>query len=64
MESFSMAQWMPVSVAAKELKISRQRVYELIRNGGLAWCKMGSLVLVGRASVYARAKLMEGKYES
>jgi len=64
MQSFSMAQWVPVAVAAKELKVSRQRVYELIKNGGLAWCKMGSLVLVGRASVYARARMMEGKIES
>jgi len=64
MQSFSMAQWVPVGLAARELKVSRQRVYELIRNGGLAWCKMGSLVLVGRASIHARNALKGQRNES
>jgi excisionase family DNA binding protein len=63
MRSFSMAQWVPVGIAARELRVSRQRVYELIKNGGLAWCKMGSLVLVGRASIHARNALKESKHE-
>ena len=50
-------------MAARELGVSRQRVYELIRNGGLAWCKMGSLVLVGRASIHARNALKGVKNE-
>jgi excisionase family DNA binding protein len=59
-----MAQWVPVALAARELGVSRQRVYELIRNGGLAWCKMGLLVLVGRASIDARNALKGQKSES
>lgn len=54
----SEGKWIPVSVAAKMLKVSRQRVYELIRNGQLSWCKMGCTVLVGRDSVSQRVRAM------
>lgn len=60
MQSFSASQWVPVAVAASRLGVSRQRVYELIKTGGLSWCKMGSLVLVGAKSIQMRL-LVKGK---
>jgi excisionase family DNA binding protein len=50
--------WVPVLVAARELKVSRQRVRQLIRNGGLAAEFVGSQWLVSVGSVESRiAKL-------
>jgi excisionase family DNA binding protein len=56
---FPQGMWIPVKTAAKMLKVSRQRVYELIKDGGLAWCKMDSTVLVSRSSVEARVAWKE-----
>lgn len=52
--AFPLGMWIPVKTAARMLGVSRQRVYELIRQGGLAWCKMDNTVLVGRSSVEER----------
>lgn len=57
--------WLPVSVAADMLMVSRQRVYELISGGKLQAMKFGSTTLVSRESVNIRilgqSKKLEGK---
>ena len=62
--SISQGVWIPVKTASKILCVSRQRVYELIKLGGLAWCKMDGTVLVGRSSVEARAEQRRLRNES
>ena len=46
--------WIPCSVAAQLLQVSRQRVYQLIDAGALTSVVMSGRVLVGRQSVEAR----------
>jgi excisionase family DNA binding protein len=50
-------------MAAKLLGVSRQRVYELIRQGVLTWCKLEHTVLVGRGSIDARIRAKEVQVE-
>jgi len=51
--------WVPVSVAAKSLRVTRQRVYQLIRQGALVSVKANCSVLVSMRSVDARNALLE-----
>jgi excisionase family DNA binding protein len=46
--------WIPVSVAAKMLKVSRQRVYELVALGEIGWQKLGNTILISKESVRRR----------
>jgi len=62
--SISQGMWIPVRTASKMLGVSRQRIYELIKLGGLAWCKMDGTVLVGRNSVETRMEQRRLKNES
>lgn len=54
MASQSLEFWIPVSVAAKRLSVSRQRVYELINKGRIGWRKVGSTILVSTSSIDER----------
>lgn len=51
--------WVPVSEVAGILGVSRQRVHQLVREGGLVGRKVGSLVFVSLRSVEARQALLE-----
>ena len=53
--------WIPVSAAAKMLRVSRQRVYQLIANGSLVWMKVDASVLVSHRSVEARVALLQSE---
>jgi hypothetical protein len=46
--------WIPASTAAGMLKVTRQRVYALIREGYLTGCKLDGHTLVSLRSVHDR----------
>jgi len=46
--------WIPVSVAARMLGVSRQRAYVLVWRGQLASVNVGGRLLVGVQSIEAR----------
>lgn len=47
--------WIPVGVAAARLRVSRQRVYQLIHAGHLAAARVEGRVLVSGKGVFERA---------
>jgi len=49
--------WIPASEAARQLGVSRQRVYRLVYEGVLVACRYPSNVLVSQRSVEARLAL-------
>jgi excisionase family DNA binding protein len=49
-----MGKWITVRMAARLLKVSKQRVNELCKNGQLGWCKTDGTVWVRRSSVEER----------
>ena len=51
--------WIPVSVAANMLQVSRQRVYQLVNSGALVSLCAGSTILVSARSVEARWALLK-----
>lgn len=46
--------WIPVRSAAKGLKISRQRIYQLANNGKLVSIRVEGIVLISAASMHDR----------
>ena len=50
--------WSPVSAAARVLKVSRQRVYQLLRDGLISGRKIDRSWLVSARSVAARLALL------
>ncbi len=50
----SFGDWLPVTEAARLLKVTRQRVYQLIDQGELAGRKVGSTWMVSASSVRDR----------
>ena len=50
--------WIPVTQAARELRVSTQRVYQLIGRGALTAIRINTTVLVGQRSVEARIALL------
>ena len=50
--------WIPVTEAAGVLRVTRQRVYQLIGAGALVSMKVGSTVLVSMRSVEGRVALL------
>lgn len=50
--------WIPVSVAAAQLRVTRQRVYQLRDQGALVWMKVNYTVLISQRSVEARRALL------
>lgn len=54
--------WVPVSVAASEIGVSRQRVYQLIEQGKLMARKIGNTWMISQASVrdLMRRRALEG----
>jgi len=52
--------FVPVSAAAKVLRVSRQRVYQLISSGHLASRKVDSTVLVSMRSLRDRFNAQNG----
>lgn len=53
--------FVPVSVAALRLRVTVQRVYQLIEEGKLQADKCGSTWLVHTSSVESRIELQEGE---
>lgn len=51
--------WIPVSAAAKSLKVSRQRIYQLVGEGVLVAVKVDRTWLVSARSVSSRVGQME-----
>lgn len=51
--------WIPVGVAKWMLRVSRQRVYQLIQAGALVAQKANGTVLVSQRSVEARIALLK-----
>jgi len=45
-------------VAAAQLRVSRQRVYQLRDQGALVWMKVNETVLISQRSVDARVALL------
>ena len=43
------------------LRVSRQRIYQLIANGSLVWIKVNASVLVSHRSVEARVALLQSE---
>ena len=50
-----------MSAAARMLRVSRQRIYQLIANGSLVWMKVNASVLVSHRSVEARVALLQSE---
>ncbi len=50
--------WIPVSQAARRLKVTRQRVYQLLEQGLVHGRKMGTTWLVSSRSVDSRIALL------
>ena len=50
--------WVPVSMAANMLQVSRQRVYQLVNSGALVSLCAGSTILVSVRSVESREALL------
>jgi len=59
----SALKWIPVTMAARMLGVSTQRVYELIRVGGLTWMKADKTILVGYDSIVQRRALRGAEQE-
>lgn len=55
--------WVPVGCAGRDLKVSRQRIYQLIESGALVSCKLDGTVLVSQRSIEARAALLDQEGE-
>lgn len=53
--------WVSVAAAAKELLVSRQRVYQLIKSGGVNGRRSGRTWLVSHRSVTARVELLRSE---
>ena len=53
--------WVSVAAAAVELKVSRQRVYQLIAAGAIVARKSGETWLVSQRSVEARKALLRSE---
>ena len=53
--------WVSVRFAAAELRVSRQRVYQLIKSGAVTGHRSGGTWLVSRRSVQARAELLRSE---
>jgi hypothetical protein len=53
--------WIPVSQARMLLRVTRQRVYQLIGQGALVSMKVNESVLVSLRSVEARIALLRGE---
>ena len=58
LDSAAATSWIPVWGAAKLLKVSRQRVYQLIQSGGIVARRVGRTWLVSHRSVEARMALL------
>ena len=52
--SLEMARWVPTRVARTMLRVSRQRIYQLIRDGQLASMTYGGAVLISVKSIEHR----------
>ena len=48
--------WVPTSVARQMLRVSKQRVYQLIETGALASCRVHGILLVSTISIDSRIK--------
>lgn len=48
--------WISAKSAARRLGVSRQRVYQLTREGKISWRKMDGLVLINGTSVEDRVR--------
>lgn len=53
--------WVSVTAAAGQLKVSRQRVYQLIKSGGVNGRRSGRTWLVSQRSVTARVELLRSE---
>ena len=58
LDSAPATSWIPVSGAGELLKVSRQRVYQLIQSGAIVARKVGGTWLVSHRSVEARVALL------
>ena len=47
--------WVPIIVARKALRVSRQRVYQLIKAGSLAAIRVDGQLMVSSSSIKLRA---------
>lgn len=50
--------WIPVSQAAAQLLVSRQRIHQLLEEGKLIGKKVGTIWLISQQSVKARVALL------
>jgi len=53
--------WVPVSVARKTLRVTRQRVYQLIENGSLAAVRVDGALMVSTKSIDLRMTALTGQ---
>jgi hypothetical protein len=53
--------WVPVSTAKRQLSVTKQRVYELIRDGRLVSMELDGTVLVSQESIQARIDALQGR---
>ena len=58
-----LVRWVPVCVAKQMLGVSRQRVYELVRNGQLGWQRLGNTILITKRSIDERIERRKGQGE-
>ena len=58
-----LVRWLPVCVAKAMLGVSRQRVYELVRDGQLGWQRLGNTILISKRSIDERIERRKGQGE-
>ena len=46
--------WVPTAVARKMLGVSKQRVYQLVKDGKLASCRMEGVLMISSQSIEDR----------
>ncbi len=51
--------WIPVGVATEMLRVSRQRVYQLLESGALQGQQIGGHWLISTRSIQSRIALLE-----
>jgi hypothetical protein len=50
----SAVRWVPTAVARRMLRVSKQRVYQLVKEGKLASCRLDGVLMISSRSIQDR----------
>lgn len=60
---YKAVRWVGTSVARKILGVSRQRVYQLVRDGRLAGCRVDGVLMISVVSIEERVNWLKNQEE-